>query len=34
VFLGKKKIDDVITSVFNYGKICKFGLKWSLLNPI
>jgi hypothetical protein len=23
-----------ITSVSKYGKICKFGLKWTLLNPI
>jgi hypothetical protein len=30
----KKKFDDVITSVYKYGKICKFGLKWTLLNPI
>jgi hypothetical protein len=31
---GKKKFDDVIISVSKYGKICKFGLKWTLLNPI
>jgi hypothetical protein len=30
----KKKLDDVITSVSKYGIICKFGLKWTLLNPI
>jgi hypothetical protein len=33
MFLGKK-FDDVIISVSKYGKICKFGLKWTLLNHI
>jgi hypothetical protein len=30
----EKKIDDVITSVSKYGKLRKFGLKWTLRNPI